>query len=458
MFKKKEKADSEQLDTDFLIQNEERLAQASRKILGLTTKLSGFDIGINFIANNSMQAAKDMADVSESNLAIVEETTASVTQVSSIIEHTSNTFEQLVSDANLLAKQNEESAQLLKDVSQLKDTVIEDTNIMNQKVEQLVKLTNEIDNIVKSVQQIANQTNLLALNASIEAARAGEAGRGFSVVADEIRQLADNTKENLDGMTKFVADIYKAANEGKESVTRVLSSTADMSDMIGTVSVTIDGNISQLKGVMTSIEDASHSMSQVKVSAGEIDTAMQTVSQDAQHLSEVTQKVHKDASQTAEMASMIAQLDDSYSDVTTYMFEGLTQGMHAIENSELVDILDKAVSAHKNWLEKLKAMVDTMTEQPLQFNGDKCEFGHYYYAIRIKHPEIAQEWQSVGKLHSDLHSGGLKVVNAIQAGRNSAANEEYDKVSALSESIMDELTNIKNKIENCTSKKIRIFS
>ena len=130
MFKKKEKAEAEQLGREHLIQNEERLAQASRKVLGLTTKLSSFDVGIKYIADNSMLAAKEMADVSESNLAIVEETTASVTQVSSIIESTADTFEQLVDEANLLAKQNEEGARLLNEVSHLKDTVIEDTNIM----------------------------------------------------------------------------------------------------------------------------------------------------------------------------------------------------------------------------------------------------------------------------------------------------------------------------------------
>ena len=457
MFKKKEKAEAEQLGREHLIQNEERLAQASRKVLGLTTKLSSFDVGIKYIADNSMLAAKEMADVSESNLAIVEETTASVTQVSSIIESTADTFEQLVDEANLLAKQNEEGARLLNEVSHLKDTVIEDTNIMEQKVEQLVKLTNEIDNIVKSVQQIANQTNLLALNASIEAARAGDAGRGFAVVAEEIRQLADDTKKNLDGMTKFVADIYQAANEGKESVARALNSTSDMSNMIGTVSVTIDGNIRQLKNVVAGIEDAAQSMAGVKTSAGEIDTAMQTVSQDAQHLSEITQKVHEDASQTAQMAGLIGQLDDGYSDITTYMFDGLTEGMHAIENSELIEIIDKAMQAHVSWLEKLKSIADTMTEQPLQYNGDKCEFGHYYFAIRMKHPEISEEWKRVGKLHSELHSGGLKVVNAIKAGDSAAAQRAYDAANELSKKIMNELAVIKSKIENCSARQVRIF-
>ena len=73
---------------------------------------------------------------------------------------------------------------MLKEVSELKEDVVKDTENMNLKIEQLAKLAEEVGQIVESVQAIANQTNLLALNASIEAARAGEAGKGFAVVAE----------------------------------------------------------------------------------------------------------------------------------------------------------------------------------------------------------------------------------------------------------------------------------
>ncbi|HCX65363.1 MAG TPA: chemotaxis protein, partial [Eubacteriaceae bacterium] len=218
-----------------LLENESRMAKSAKSILEIVSSLSSFDVGMSHISYQLKDFAQEIASLSESNLAIVEQTTASMHSVNDAIDRTSDTLNSLVEESSNLSNKNNESMDLLADVQNIKDTVISDTTEMSEKIQQLVDLATEVGKIVDSVQDIAEQTNLLALNAAIEAARAGEQGKGFAVVADEVRNLADDTKTNLEGMKSFVEDIYSASSDGKESLERTLVSTNEMSDKIESV-------------------------------------------------------------------------------------------------------------------------------------------------------------------------------------------------------------------------------
>jgi methyl-accepting chemotaxis protein len=89
------------------------------------------------------------------------------------------------------------------------------TLILTKQIDKLSKGSKVIENIIGTIKDIANKTNLLALNASIEAARAGEAGRGFTVVAEEIRNLAEQSKNSTEEISIIIQDITKAIKESK---------------------------------------------------------------------------------------------------------------------------------------------------------------------------------------------------------------------------------------------------
>lgn len=442
---------------ELLMNNEQRMSKAAKELLDIASTLSNFDVGMSYISNQLMDFANEMAFLSESSLAIVEEATASMTQVNYTIDETSNVLENLAEKSKLLSEKNSENHTHLSEVNVLKENVINDANVMSTKIEQLVDLATEVGKIVDSVQGIANQTNLLALNAAIEAARAGEHGKGFSVVAEEVRKLADDTKQNLDGMRQFVNDIYTAAGEGKESMDHTLSSTENMSQKIDVVSQTINENINMLESVIISVSDINSSMQGIKLSTEEINKAMEASSEDAQRLSNMTQSIHNDAKRSVDFAKSIEAIDDKLSLVVNHLFDGLKTGDNAVTNEDLLRIIGKAKVAHQDWVKNLSKMVDRMHVSPIQTNPKKCAFGHFYQALAITHPSIAKEWADVGDTHTRFHLMGDKIISAIRQNLASDANRMLVETKRYSEELLNMLIGIESTITNLTNTGKEIF-
>ncbi|MEG1290762.1 MAG: methyl-accepting chemotaxis protein [Lachnospiraceae bacterium] len=441
-----------------LFENEGRMSRAAKEVLDVSSSISSFDVGMSHISGQLMNFSSEMADLSESNLAIVEETTATMNQVNNTVDITAETLADLSTKSKELTEQNNESKFLLTEVTDLKEDVIQDTQVMNVKIGQLVELATEVEKIVASVQNIANQTNLLALNAAIEAARAGEAGRGFSVVAEEVRKLADDTKRNLDGMRSFVADIHGAAQEGKNSMDRALESTTHMGEKIDMVSLTVGANINLLQDVVERINTIHDSMEEVKQSTNDINEAMNTSSINAQTLSEMTLDLRKDAQDSVSYAKNMSQIDDRLSAVTSDLYDGLRAGKHAITNEELHERLQKASHSHINWMVTLKQIVDTMKLEALQTNSQKCEFGHFYYALVMEHPAIVDAWKQIEGKHHEFHSMGDKIMEAVKKNDEMQAKKLYSEAEIISKQIIDLLENVDEKIQELTQNGIKIFS
>lgn len=440
-----------------LLDNEGKMARAAKKILNIGSAISSFDVNMTHISYQLMDFAGEMASLSESNLAIVEQTSASMNQVNQAIDITSRTLESLAAESESLTRKNDESINLLKEVQILKDNVVQDTGIMSEKIQQLVELAIEVGKIVDSVQAIADQTNLLALNAAIEAARAGENGKGFAVVAQEIRKLADDTKQNLNGMRQFVDRIHGAAGEGKESLDNTLLSTGQMSDKIVMVSDTVERNVDMLKNVIVDVAEINKSMEGIRVAADEIDQAMESSNSDAERLSQMTQSIHKDAVQSVEFAGKISQIDDELSAIVSDMFDGLNRSSHAVTNGEVMEVVRKARESHVKWVEGLNKIVADMRTYPLQTNSKKCAFGHFYHAIKVEHPEINGDWKEIEKVHSDFHNLGDKVISSVKQNDEKSAKQFYNQAEELSKNILQMLKKIENKVEKLNHEGVNIF-
>jgi methyl-accepting chemotaxis protein len=139
-----------------------------------------------------------------------------------------------------------------------------------QSILALAEKAQAIGEIISTVSDIAEQTNLLALNAAIEASRAGEAGRGFSVVASEVKSLADQSKKATEQVRRILGEIQKATNEAVISTERGSRSVGKAAQVVGEADET-------LQRLIDALDEASRTAAQIAASAGQQSTGMSQV-------------------------------------------------------------------------------------------------------------------------------------------------------------------------------------
>jgi len=217
-----------------------------------------------------------------------------------------------------------------RDMTAAADTLGQVQGIVEQsasQVEDLARLSIQIDDFVDLIKRIASQTNLLALNAAIEAARAGERGAGFAVVADEVRELADSSTQAAEEVSGTILTI-------RERTTQVVETMSSGRGKVGGITATATGVGRALSQIVQGVEEigqaAGKVLEQAEVNlagAREINAVLRDVSEAAsKHASaaeEVTAAAEEQGASTEEMAAQATMLNEA-ADRLRKLVEGLT--------------------------------------------------------------------------------------------------------------------------------------
>ncbi|WP_164830666.1 methyl-accepting chemotaxis protein [Sinorhizobium meliloti] len=225
----------------------------------------------------------------------VAQTVTSVDEVLQTSEQAAQRAQHVAASYDNAVKISNEGRRALDDTVQVMNAVSARTETIAADILSLAENSLEIGEIVSVVAEIADQTNLLALNAAIEASRAGEHGRGFNVVASEIRTLADQSKSATTRVRRILMEIQKSTNsavigaeDGSKSVSRALETVSEAGE-----------TIRQLEAI---VADSARSVAQIAASAGQQRAGMKQI-HEAMHYIEQTSSQNLSAIRQAEEAA-----------------------------------------------------------------------------------------------------------------------------------------------------------
>ncbi|MFS0827383.1 methyl-accepting chemotaxis protein [Pseudomonas phoenicis] len=236
-----------------------QLRDTVQQIAGSATQLSSAAEELNSVTDESARG------LAQQNAEIQQAATA-VTQMSSAVEEVARnavSTSQASADANRTAGDGRDL--VLETVSAI-ERMSGDVQATGQLVEELAGQSRDIGKVLDVIRGLADQTNLLALNAAIEAARAGEAGRGFAVVADEVRALAHRTQQSTSDIERMIGSIQGGTEQAVESMrtsTERAESTLNMARGAGLALDTIASAVSQINERNLVIASAAEEQAQV---------------------------------------------------------------------------------------------------------------------------------------------------------------------------------------------------
>lgn len=270
-----------------LTQNAEQTATASEQI---ATDISEVAAGSDIQMQGAQETARAMQEMALG--------------IQRIAEYSANVSESASEVSTSASKGNDVILATVEQMNVISGSVRESVRT----IEDLLAHSQEISKITDVITDISNQTNLLALNAAIEAARAGEAGRGFAVVADEVRILAEQSKQSSDQIAQLIGGVQNGTKRVMDVMTRAEEEVKTGASVADEAGETFNRIVTSIQTITGQIQEVSASAEEMSASSEEITATIEQVSNTATTANQYTQNV---ASASEEQLASMQEISSS---------------------------------------------------------------------------------------------------------------------------------------------------
>jgi methyl-accepting chemotaxis protein len=277
-------------------------------INSVAESLNNILLDVNEAISATASSANQISSSSEEMAAGSQEQSSQTSEVASAVEQMTKTIVETTKNSSSAAESAKKAGNIAQEGGKVVNETIEGMNRVAEvvkksaeTVQQLGKNSDQIGEIVQVIDDIADQTNLLALNAAIEAARAGEQGRGFAVVADEVRKLAERTTKATKEIAGMIRQIQKDTEGAVESMklgTIEVEKGKELADKAG----------ESLKEIITGASEVVNMATSVAAASEEQSSAAEQISKNIEAISTVTQQSAGGVQQIARAAEDLNKL------------------------------------------------------------------------------------------------------------------------------------------------------